>query len=466
MKKINFKLNLSKISNASVAAAISILFCLIYLKFSILNSLSFQLLRKGGNLNFGDDRDGWLAFANAFPNVKEMAPLSWQVNFWPPGNIGILSIGKFLTGSIFYASIFHVILVSIIQAILIYQCVSLFSKERKALPWVLLTVSILHLSFLFRSSFIDTVLMPDYLASISLALGLVFSYKYFFEYFKKSYLPVFAGLAFALSGYLRVTSFQLTLIALFITTLSGVLLFLKKKSFTSIFRKTVAITLITTVLFAPWVIYRSIGIYDKDYLRGLQFSSQARFALSHQWDTPAELNASPALKLMGLGTACAIDKPKCIWLSDRQTRILAGTLPTTIDDEWDLRSKEAIKTFLENPLTWMNIKFKFFGQSYFQKSVYDSIDSRFHFSIDLILLILLIPILIFFILKLRRSTRKFLVITTFFSSLFLAAQLLITQSLLRFFLPSISLLLITLILAIHANGVEKRITNQVPREKI
>ena len=465
MQKVKNKFSLNKISNASIAAAISILFCLIYLKFSILNSNSFQLLQKSGIPNFGDDRDGWLAFANAFPNVKEMTPLSWQVNFWPPGNIGILSIGKFLSGSIFYASVFHVILVSIIQAILVYQCVSLFSKERKVLPWILLIVSMLHLSFLFRSSFIDTSLTPDYLASISLALGFVLTYKYFFENFKNSYLPIFAALAFALSGYLRVTTFQLTLIALFVTTLGGVVLFLMKRSFPTIFRKAVTITLITAVLFTPWVIYRSIGIYDKDYLRGLQFSAQARFALNHQWDTPAELNANPVLKLMGLGTACAIDKPKCTWLADRQNRILAGTLPITIDDEWDLRSKEAIKTFLENPLTWMNIKLKFFGQSYFQKSVYDSIDSRFHFSLDLILLILFIPLVIFLILRLRRSPRKFFVIISFFSSLFLAVQLLITQSLLRFFLPSITLLVITLLLTIHANELEKRITIQVPREK-
>jgi hypothetical protein len=309
------------------------------------------------------------------------------------------------------------------------------------------------------------VLTSDYLAAISLALGVVFSYKYFFEDFKKPSSPLFAALAFALSGYLRVTTFQLTLIALFIATLTGVMIFLKKKSFTTIFRKAVAIVLITSLLFVPWVIFRSVGIYNNDFLRGLQFSSQARFALNHQWDTPAELKANPALKLMGLGTACAIDKPKCIWLSDRQTRILAGTLPKTIDDELDLRSKEAIKTLLENPLTWMSIKLKFFGQSYFQKSVYDSIDSKYHFSLDLILVILFIPLVIFLILRMQRSPRKIFIITSLSSSLFLATQLLITQSLLRFFLPSISLLVISLVLAIHVGKVENRITNQLPKGK-
>lgn len=456
MKKIKNKLIYSKISNASIAATISILFCLVYLKFFILNSLPFQFLRENGLPNFSDDRDGWLAFANAFPNVKEIAPLSWQVNFWPPGNIGILSIGKFLSGSIFYASIFHIILVATIQAILVYQCVSLFSKERKALPWILLIVSILHLSFLFRSSFIDTVLLADYLASISLALGVVFSYKYFFESFKKSYLPLFAALAFALSGYLRVTTFQLTVIALFVTALCGAVLFLKKKLLNAIFLKTVAITLITTVLFAPWVIYRSVGIYNNDFSRGMQFSAQARFALSHQWDTPSELKASPSLKFMGLGTACAIDMQKCVWLADRQSRILAGTLPKTIEDEWDLRSKEAIKTFLANPITWINLKLTFFGQSFFQKSVYDSVDSRYHFSIDLILIILFIPISLYFILKISQSTRKFFVLVCFLSSMFLAAQLLITQSLLRFFLPSIALLVISLVLAVHSTIIENK----------
>ena len=219
------------------------------------------------------------------------------------------------------------------------------------------------------------------------------------------------------------------------------------------------------MLFAPWVIFRSVGIYDNDFLRGLQFSSQARFALDHQWDTPAELKINPSLKLMGLGTACAVDKPKCTWLSDRQTRILAGTLPVTIDDEMNLSAKEAIKTLLESPLAWMSIKLEFFGQSYFQKSVYDSIDSKYHFSLDLVLVILFIPLIILLILRMQRSPRKFFIIACLSSSLFLATQLLITQSLLRFFLPSISLLVVSLVLAMHVEKVENRIRNQVPKGK-
>jgi len=454
LKKTKYKLALTGISNASIAATISALFCAVYFKFWILPSSQFQSLMTKGIPNFRDDRDGWLTFADAFPIPDDMRPQHWQINFWPPGNIGVLSIGRLLTGSLFHASIFHVVLVSVIQALFVYQCVSLFAKQKKWLPLILFFVSLFHLSFLFRSSFIDAVLNPDYLASISLALAIVFSYKYFFEGAKGPHSAIYAALAFALSGYLRVTTFQLTLIALFVTSLGCFVFFIRKKPFTSIFRKTIAITLITFTLFTPWVLYRSVGIYNNDFSRGLQFSAQARFALSHQWDTPSELRANPSLKFMGLGTACTIDMQKCMWLADRQSRILAGTLPKTIDDEWDLRSKEAIKTFLANPITWIDLKLTYFGQSYFQKSVYDSVDSKYHFSIDLILIILFIPISLFLILKMSRSTRKFFVLVCFLSSMFLAAQLLITQSLLRFFLPSIALLVVSLVLAVHATITE------------
>ena len=449
----------SKISNASVALVTSLVFSLIYLRFSILYSPQFESLSKGGTTFFSDDRDGWLAFANAFPRIEELKPLSWQLNFWPPGNIAVLSVGTYLTGSLFYGAIFHVLLVSIIQATLTYQCASLFSKSRKPLPLILLSTVLFHSSFLFRSSFIDTVLNPDYLASICLALGIVISYKYFFEASKGWPFAVLASLLLALSGYLRVTTFQLTLIALLAILLKLAVDLVKKNRPTAIFRKFVAITLISSILFAPWIAYRSFVIYDKDISRGLQFSAQARFALNHQWDTPSELKENPSLKYMGLGTACTIDKKKCKWLSDRQTQILNGTLKKTMDDEWDLRSKEAIKVLLRNPFTWINSKLDYFGQSYFQKSVYDLIDSKFHFSIDLILIVCFIPITIFLLLRMRRSPQKFFVTTTFAFSLFLAGQLLVTQSLLRFFLPSIALLCLSLILAVHNISSENKDKN-------
>ncbi len=450
---------LSKISNASLALVTSLIFCLVCFRFSILYSPQFESLSRGGPIFFSDDRDGWLAFANAFPRIEELKPLSWQLNFWPPGNIAVLSVGTYLTGSLLYGAIFHIFLVSTIQATLTYQCASLFSKSRKLLPLILLATILFHSSFLFRSSFIDTVLTSDYLASICLALGLVISYKYFFEDSRGWPYAVLASLSLALSGYLRVTTYQLTLIAVLGVFLKLTVDVIKKKQPSGIFRRLIAITLITFVLFTPWITYRSLVIYDKDVSRGLQFSAQARFALNHQWDTPSELKENPSLKYMGLGTACTIDEIKCKWLSDRQTQILNGTLKKTLDDEWDLRSTEAIKVLLRNPITWINLKLDYFGQSYFQKSVYDSIDSKFHFSIDLILIVCFIPITLFLLLRMRQSPRKYFVTTTFAFSLFLAGQLLVTQSLLRFFLPSIALLCLSLIFAVHAISSENKDKN-------
>lgn len=444
-----------RLSNSMIAFSISVIFSMIYFLFFILPSNSFKALISNQPPFFRDDRDGWLAFADAFPDKTLMEPLAWQLNFWPPGNIGILSLGQFVSGSIFGGAVFHVILVSLIQALLCFHVASLFVNSKKNVAITVIGSTLFHISFLYKSSFISTVLFSDYLSSIALALSVILAYK---TIYKKgiSKLDIFYVAFFlALAGYLRVTSFQITLIGICILLTVFISRIVRKKQSSIEFSRMLAILLVAGVLFAPWVAYRTFGIYDGDLARGIQFSAQGRFALSHQWDTPSYLTENPSLKFMGLGTACKVDKNKCKWILNRQNKILDGTLPRTLEDEWDLQSREALKTLVENPITWLRYKLKYFGQSYFQKSVYDAIDARYHFSIDLVLIILLLPWIAISIFKLSHSSRKVFILATISTSMFLATQLLITQSLLRFFLPSIMLILVTAVLLLSIKAKDK-----------
>ena len=125
---------------------------------SILFSLPFQRLRAGNTRFFFDDRDGWLDLASAISQGKFEPELTWQLAFWTPGNIGILSLGNVLFQSTYLAAIFHVFVVSIAQATLVYLIIKNFHLLDKYYFLTILGVIIFHLSFLFQSAFVDSVL--------------------------------------------------------------------------------------------------------------------------------------------------------------------------------------------------------------------------------------------------------------------------------------------------------------------
>lgn len=442
----------SKHPTAIFSALISFSMSMLYLVFSIIPSSPWQSLNSTTTSFFGDDRDLWLQFATAFPDIAKMETLSWQLNFWPPGNIAILTLGNFLFGSLLAAALFHVLLLALTQAALTYQCASLFPENLRNRVITFLIVLMFHVSFIYRSAFIDAALTPDYLASVLMCLACVLIYKIFLKP-KTKPRPldlIFISFLIGLSGYIRITSYQIVLLGFLLSiTLVLTLKLLRRKTS----QRLVSILMIFTLsflLFLPWITYRSIGIYNNDFLKGVQFSGQARFALQHQWDTPSDIAIAPQLNLMGLGTACKIEPIKCAELSKRVQAIVSGELPITMDDEWDLRSREAIRTFLDQPLKWIQIKIEYFPQAYFQKSVYDSIDENNHYSWDLVLvLVLLLYNVVQLIRKRNTISARYLSIVQFVA-IALTAQLLITQALLRFFLPSI---LLTIVVSIIVSSV-------------
>jgi hypothetical protein len=437
---------------ALFSALISFSISVFYLVFNLIPSSPWQSLNSAAPSYFGDDRDLWLQFAAAFPDMSKMETLSWQLNFWPPGNIAVLTLGNFLFGSLLAAALLHVLLLALAQAALTYQCASLFLENVRNRVILFLIVFVFHLSFIYRSAFMDAALTPDYLASVLLCLACILAYKVLKKRKPTPFDFICISFLLALSGYIRVTTYQIVLLGflLSITIILTLRMLRRKTSQKSI--STLIIFTLSFLLFLPWITYRSIGIYENDFAKGLQFSGQARFALQHQWDTPADLATAPQLNLMGLGTACKIDSIKCAVLSKRVQAIVSGDLPITMDDEWDLRSREAIRTFLDQPLKWIQIKIEYFPQSYFQKSVYDSIDEKNHYSWDLVLvLVLFIYNIVQLIRKRETSSAKYLSVLQLIA-VALSAQLLVTQSLLRFFLPSI---LLTILVSIVVSSVAK-----------
>jgi hypothetical protein len=127
-----------------------------------------------------------------------------------------------------------------------------------------------------------------------------------------------------------------------------------------------------------------------------------------------------------------------------------------MDDEFEDRSLEALKTFIKNPFEWVTLKSKYIPATYFQSSVYDTVDGKIHFSADLILILLLLPYNIFMIIKLANRYSRYFNLTLQLISLTLFFQLYLTQVLLRFYLPSITLTILASLL----------ITRQFYRERL
>lgn len=447
-----FTVRVIKQPTAIYSALMSFSISIFYLVFSLMQSSSWQSLNSSASSSFGDDRDLWMQFATAFPDTAKMETLGWQINFWPPGNIAVLTIGNFVFGSLLAAAIFHVLLVALTQAALTYQCASLFPENTRNRVISFLIVVVFHLSFIYRSAFIEAVLTPDYLASALMCLACIMFYKILVKQKPIAIDFIFISFLLTLSGYIRITTYQIVLLGFLLSiTLVFILKLLRRKTSHRLI-STLMIFTLSFLLFLPWITYRSVGIYNNDFVKGVQFSGQARFALQHQWDTPADLALAPQLNLMGLGTACKIDPIKCEELSKRVEAIVSGDLPITMDDEWDLRSREAIRTLLENPLEWIQIKLEFFPQAYFQKSVYDSIDEEIHYSWDLLLVLVLLLYNIVQLIRKRKTISAKILSLVQLIALALSAQLLITQALLRFFLPSIVL---TILVSVVVTSVVK-----------
>jgi len=251
------------------------------------------------------------------------------------------------------------------------------------------------------------------------------------------------------------------LLSTFVLTGVACYFVITKKVFSVKLRNMFTIFLIASILFAPWVFFRAVIIYDNDFNKGIQFSYQARFALQHQWDTPADLAKNPNLKLMGLGIACEIDPGKCRELELRKNLILTGKSNRIMDDEDDVRSREAIKVLLLHPVKWLELKFKYFGNAYFQKSVYDRIDNHVHYSWELLLVLFLVPSNLILSSKVTSRQNRRFVRGLQLLAIFLALQLLVTQAVLRFFLMSILLTFTTSVLVASQLGENRHIKSEI-----
>ena len=422
---------------------------------SILFSSPFQRLRAGNTRFFFDDRDGWLDLASAISQGKFEPELTWQLAFWTPGNIGILSLGNVLFQSTYLAAIFHVFVVSIAQATLVYLIIKNFHLSNKYYFLTILGVVIFHLSFLFQSAFVDSVLCPDYLASILFCSAIVLLYEFINE--KAFKLSNFMAIVFfaSASAYIRITAYQIVIISLFICISYTIYKIITKQILTLRFKKLFSLLIVITLTFVPWIVIRSEIAYNGNYFKAAQFSYQGKFALGLQWADSKDFLKYPEFELMGLGIACKIDPVKCEYFSERKIMIENKILDVTMDDEFEYRSVEALKTFVKNPFEWVILKSKYIPSTYFQSSVYDTVDGKKHFSLDLVLIALLLPYNIFMITRLRDKYSKYFMATVQFVALSLFSQLFLTQVLLRFYLPSIMLTILTSILSTRIFVKEK-----------
>ncbi len=413
---------------------------------NIMFSMPFQKLRNGSPRYFFDDRDGWLQLASAVSKGQFEPELTWQLAVWPPGNIGILSLGNLIFQSTFMAAIFHIFIVALVQAILVYLILrNIITTKRNSFFLICIVIGY-HLSFIYRSAFIDTVLFSDYLGSILLCCGIILLNEFMMDKYISLQKAILIVVFLSASAYVRITGYQIILSVFLISIAIGFLRIVLHKPLVEQLRKIILITVIIILTFVPWIVIRSEIAYNGNYLKGVQFSNQGKLALGLQWADVEDFNKYPEFELMGLGIACKIDPIKCKYFSERENLIENGILNTARDDEFEKRSLEALKTFVTNPAEWISLKSNYIPSTYFQSSVYDTVDGKIHFSLDLFLIILLVPYNIAMLIRLNDKQSKLFISAIQLIAFTTFIQLFLTQVLLRFYLPSIMLTLLCSIL--------------------
>jgi len=452
-----------RISPAIYAALIVFLINVIFEIQNVIFTDQFRALSSANPLTlsvFGDDRDGWLAAAASFAHFH-MSTYAWQVNFWPPGNIGILTLGYFVTRSLYGAALFHIVIELVGVSLLIFEFASWLVLARIN-RYLVLGLSILFaFSFTNSSSLSRYPLSSDYLAA---TFG-TFAISYFLRrvvverrYTISSW--AIPGVTLAFAGYTRIFYYQLFLIGLLVILSYFIFIRIQKMAMTArvtsdferrnqetgrrnkeIFRKLTLSLIVVSILFAPWIAIRSFIIYPGNIVKGIQMSSQGRFALELQW-VRKDVADFRILQLMGLGTACKLDPVKCNFFANRDLAAKNGNSVITMDDDWDQKASAAIRVFIKHPLAWASLKLPSMYRAYFQRSAFDSVDTKVHLSLDRILILILFVANFLNSIFLWARRRLVVPIVLFSLSAFLIGQLLITQTVFRVFLPGMLMILL------------------------
>lgn len=419
---------------------------------------------------FPDDRSLWLNAVEYFGKNLDYGPHEWQLSLWPPGHILTSSAIYLIVGNLNIVLVLDYMITSLLTTLILLQIYYWFNYAKvNFVFYFLISVSFLF-SPIYLSAMIETFFLTDLQSTLAGTLAILRIIRMVNSKEKTRKLDIaIASLLLAFAGYVRLTFYQITLLALALSIAFLLFSYLPRnkdsylnlrKSSGTIFK----VTALTFFIFLPWIVIRGFVIYSDSFERGMEFSLQTRFALQSQWYDEVRLETEPNYPLVGQGIACKIDAVKCEFFTKQNKEILLGIKQIPMDEDFDLKSKEALKVFIKNPIEWVKLKWPVYGTSFFQKSVYDGADGNFHFSWDRVLVLfcfVINPILWLYArwkrIKLIEGSFALIVL-----SIFQIAQFLLTQLYFRFYLPAIAFTLSASCLILIGLQLERRGNTPTP----
>jgi hypothetical protein len=391
---------------------------------------------------FQDDRDGWLKAAYSLVYNYRIEENVWQVNFWPPGQVGITTALFFLGRNYFTIILLHTLL-TLFLLFVIYRKIIRKYRTSKSATFAILLLICWNFSFFNLSSLVTLILCPDYLAALIFFLAIFCMFETQKIDIRKFLL---VGFLLATAAYIRVSYYQL-LIFIFLIAIAYYFLSLKSKGRKQrisyeIAKRVVASSLIALMLIAPWITFRMIYM-NNDLAHSVQLSEQGRFAMGVQWWDKKYKEENNAL-FIGAGTACILDAKKCSYFSNRDKQIAAGMSDISWGEDLDEKSREAIEVFIKNPIGVIELKLPVLAKGYFQRIAFSSIDDTFHISLDRIGMLFLI--LYAGALAWKGRLETFWLIWFFLLGTLMWGSLFITQVEFRYFYPGLICFLTPLLL--------------------
>ena len=405
---------------------------------------------------FQDDRTLWLNAILYFGQNLNFGEHTWQLTLWAPGHLLFSSVTYLIFGKLLLVIGFNYFITFLLMTLVLMQIHCWLDQVKVKFSISLIILALFLFSPIYTSALVDTFFMSDLQATIagSLAIlrliSLIDSQKL---NSKLEHFNIAALLAFA--GYMRLTYYQLTIYVLLFSALYLLFVSIRQRNkdrnfgYDKVFF-IFKISVITFLIFLPWILVRGYIIFPGNLSKGLEFSTQGRFALQAQWYDDIRLKTDPQFPLIGQGIACKVDKVKCDFFTNQNREISNGSLKITMDEDFDLKSKAAIETFVRSPIKWIEYKSPTYGPSFFQSSVYDTIDKNLHISWDriLILLFFIINPFLWIYIKLKRFKLVVGTLPLILLSCFQLVQFLLTQLLFRFYLPAIAFTLMASLLLI------------------
>ena len=405
---------------------------------------------------FQDDRTYWLEAILYFGKNFNFGEHNWQLNLWAPGHLLFSSLTYLIFGKLILVIVFNYFITFLLMTLILFQVHYWLRRGDIKFSISLVPLVLFLFSPIYTSALVDTFFVPDLQATLAGSLAILRLVRLINLENQNSKLELFyIAVLLAFAGYLRLTYYQLTIYVLFISTLYLLFVSLREQnkkryiSYEKVFLS-FKILVIAFLIFLPWILIRGYVMYPGNFAKGLEFSLQGRFALQTQWYDDEKLKTEPVFPLIGQGIACKVDKVKCAFFTNQNREIANGNLKLTMDEDFDLKAKAAIETFVRSPIEWIGYKLPIYGPTFFQASVYDKIDKNLHVSWDriLILICFIINPFLWIYAKLKRLKLTIGALPLILLSCFQLVQFLLTQLLFRFYLPAIAFTLMASLILI------------------